>query len=267
MKKTVDNKIFSKFSNDNEDILMMSKFMDKYEKCQRNNILTHTKFHDLRQITLCMSIINAQKLNNVHVFGGINEAERSVLVCLPDYMYIDDLLQNDEVICAIRIKNLSKIELSHRDFLGSILGLMIERTLIGDICVHEEGADVLVLAEIADFLELNLVKVGKVPVQVSKISLDEVKLPMPEFRTIKGTISTPRVDAVLALGFGLSRTECTKYIARGIVLVNHKPCTKNDFEIHEGDKISMRGFGKIHITEFSGKSRKGRLFIEILKFI
>ncbi len=242
--------------------MLLAHGLDKLETCRMHQYLTSTRFLDLRGRTMVHQAVQQSGGMDALLFaGGYEDAERTVAVFFPDYM-----TQQEAKACApiavLRIVRQGRTALSHRDYLGSLMGLQIERECIGDILVHEQGADVVVLADVAAFLQLHLQKVGQQPVTVSAIGQDEVQLAAEQLTMRQGNVAAMRLDSVVAEVFGLSRGEAQAAVAKGLVFLNHLQCGKAEKLVAQGDKITLRGTGRANILELSGISRKGRQFLQ-----
>ena len=158
---------------------------------------------------------------------------------------------------------------SHRDLLGALMGLGIERETTGDIAMGEyrgaKFAYLAVLTEIADYIAANLESAGRVAIRV-RPSEEAPVLLAPEGEAMRLTVQNPRLDAVLAAACRLSRSEAQRLIAAGLVKLNHVPCLRDDARLGEGDLISARGYGRIRLTAFQGESRRGRLVLTAFRY-
>lgn len=193
------------------------------------------------------------------LFGGYEDAERKMIAFLPDY------INEDFPISVLNIKTPNIEKLNHRDFLGSILGLGIKREKCGDIIINEDSANIILHNDIAHFAADNLLRVGREGVSTSVILLDELTLPEKKFTQVTGTVSSPRLDAIVALFIKSGRNEACEFISSGRVFVNGICAMKNDAHLSGGEKISVRGKGK-GIVEFGGQSKKGRIFVVVNKY-
>lgn len=190
------------------------------------------------------------------LFGGYEDAERKMVAFLPDYA------EENFPISVLNILTPNLGRLSHRDFLGSLLGLGIKREKCGDIIINEDSASILLHSDIAQFAADNLLRVGREGVSTSVNSLDTLVLPEKEFSYITGTVSSPRLDAIVALFIKSGRSEAVEFISSGRVFVNGICAMKNDAHLSGGERISVRGKGR-GIVEFGGQSKKGRIFVTI----
>jgi RNA-binding protein YlmH len=192
--------------------------------------------------------------------GGVPEAERVICVFMPDYPVSHDLFR------FIRAGKAKQDTLTHRDYLGSLMGLGIKRDCIGDIFVHEGGADIVVLTEIAEFLMLEYKKAGRKQLTLRYISSDEIITGANDFTVITATVSSMRLDAIAGTIFKLSRSDSAELIKKGRILLNSTECLRPDKTVDEGDKITVRGKGKAEIVGIAGKTKKDRIRVEIKIF-
>lgn len=189
-------------------------------------------------------------------FGGYDGAERQMIAFIPEYEEPYYPLE------AIRIETPNITKLSHRDFLGSILGLGIKREKCGDIIINESCAYVILDSDVASFVANGLTKIGREGVRTTLIPLNEITVKEREFKSIKGTVSSPRLDAVISLFAGKGRNKASEAIAGGLVFVNGICVQKSDFRLCDGDIISLRGKGKATF-KMGGTSKKDRIFVTL----
>lgn len=224
-------------------------------RSEERGVLTHTPF---------LSPAEQYELKNAYFLplfcGGCENAERQMAFFLPDYMdsaYFDP----SEFINAVKI-TAKFSNLSHRDYLGSLMGLGITRESIGDIIVGGETAYLFCQSSVSSFIELNLEKAGRYGVRAQIVSLSDVPEREIKKKEVSFSVMSPRLDAVVGGMFSLSRTSASDFIREGLVTLNYTPCIKVDREVKCGDIISVRGKGKGEISEFGGQSRRGRTFIK-----
>ena len=145
----------------------MFKLIDKANTCLKNYEAKSTEFMNPFEIKNAMDIINSESDLKYHSDGGYEGAERSVLSIYPFYMEYEDI---EQPIKFIQIDGNFKFRsVSHKDYLGSLLGLGIKREKIGDILIHEEFCQVIVSSDICDYIVMNLTKVATNTVKVKEI--------------------------------------------------------------------------------------------------
>ena len=190
--------------------------------------------------------------------GGYKNAERVRVVFLnPGWGRYD----RAELFCAFRIIVPPQETLGHRDILGALMALGIERDTIGDII--ESPLTVICLPELSGYIDENFTKVGRAQVKLSKVDLSELAPREPSFTEKEDTVASLRLDAVLGAAFGLSRSKAAELIATGRVSLDHEPCIQPAKELREGALISVRGLGRAQLLECGGVSKKGRIFVRI----
>lgn len=185
------------------------------------------------------------------------------MINLPDYAF----LENEKPLTVIRaVKSEGSRELTHRDYLGSLIGLGIKREMVGDILVREDGADIICMSDFADFVLMNYCKAGRTNLSLSQVDIKDLIVPERKTQIITDTVASLRLDSIVASAFNLSRGKASEAISRGIVFVNHMETTKPDQQLSEGDRITLRGKGKAVLSEIGGKSRKDRQYIKIERY-
>lgn len=196
--------------------------------------------------------------------GGFPDAERKVCAFLPDWQEEADW---EPPFSALRCRWQSEDRLTHRDFLGSILGQGIDREKVGDILVGDGRCDLLVFRELTPYLLQNLAGAGRAKLRVEEIPLGDIEPPEKQVKILRDTVSSLRLDAVLSTGFSTSRGKAAEAIGAGRVEVNHRPCLKADRTVAEGDVFTCRGLGKCVLREVSGLSKKGRTMIVMERYL
>ena len=158
-------------------------------------------------------------------------------------------------------------KLSHRDFLGSLMGMGIVREKVGDILVAPGSADLLVLEGVADFLLQSWNSAGRAKLRVSAIEPENLHIPTVQRKEVRDTVSSLRLDAVAASGFRLARGKAAALIESGKVQLNWREGVKPDKLPEAGDVVSARGFGKFELSEVGGLTRKGRVSIVLRVYV
>ena len=251
-----------------KDEVITARIEDRISQCRDGYYVTSTGFLDTHEQALAIAASRQAAGVRTIMYGGYEEAERRMLVCIPRDLPVSDEEAVEGLISVLRVKlpAISR-ELSHRDYLGSLLGLGIERRLTGDILVRPDGADVLIVPSIAEFLVNELHRIGSVEVKTETVSLNELAVPEARFEYIRDSLSSVRLDSVVSSAFRLSRGKAAEAIRRGLVSVDHAECIKPDAAVQEGSSIVLKGKGKAILEETGGESRKGRIRIVIKRFI
>lgn len=192
----------------------------------------------------------------VAFFGGMDSAERKRALIHPSEW---EPAREDFQISLFEIHYSKKFaKIRHADVLGSLTGLGVKREKYGDILMAEGRVQFFAAAEIADFLRFHFNHVGKMPVTLAQKSPDEV-LPVREEWDVKTvTVSSLRLDAVLAAATAHPRKKIQADILHGAVKVNWTPVDEGSLLLEEGDVISYRGFGRLKLLEIGGRTKKGK---------
>jgi len=210
-------------------------------------------------------------------WGGYADAERKRAYILPEYMDISDgaferLLEEygfEPQIQALLITGSGYERLSHRDFLGSLIGLGIERAALGDIIVLPDGDKSAVAfcdSRIASFICAELTKVSRDKVRVSVTEIKEDFIPERKFVDINEPISSTRLDCIVCALCSVSRERASELISAGLVEIDFETEEKPDRRIEMPCVATVRGFGKYKLLRADAKTRKGRLRLEAKKY-
>ena len=156
----------------------------------------------------------------------------------------------------------SRDAFGHRDLLGALIHLGVGRECVGDILPTQDGAIVFVQSTVERTVREELRRVGRAAVSVGSAG-PETDCQAEQPAEITGTVSSPRVDAVLSLAMRLSREKAQALVRAGLVQRNHAPCPSVSALLQQGDVLSVRGFGRCVVARLGGASRKGRLFVTV----
>ena len=251
-----------------KDELITAKIEDRITQCRDGWYVTSTGFMDSHEQALAAAASRHAAGVRTHMYGGYKEAERRMLVCIPADLPLSAEEATEGLIRVLRVtKPAISRDLSHRDYLGSILGLGIERRLTGDILVRSDGADIFIVPDIEAFLLQEFRRVGNTEIKVQAADASEAIIPEARIEYIKDSVSSPRLDSIVSSAFRLSRSKAADAIKHGIVSVDHVECVKPDAILSEGSAITLKGKGKAVLEEIGGESRKGRTRVIIKRFI
>lgn len=210
------------------------------------------------------------------MWGGYEGAERKSLFFLPDYLLLclsstketapeeEMLALLDELaaeeIFAVRVVRSGFRTLNHRDYLGAIMGLGLERDALGDIALQKNGdAVVFCTKTVGNFLIESLTKVASDTVRCRPYEVDEEFTDGRNYQPIRDTVASPRLDAVVAALTNLSREQAQNAVRSGLVEVEYEPVERTDLLLTPPSVISVRGHGRFVLRGFDGETRKGRL--------
>jgi len=260
----MDRSNIEKIARTPEDKLLLAKVWDKIQSGIRKNIPASTCFLSPRELEMTRYLFGDAE--GLSAFGGYEGAERKMLVYLPDYLDESALFEEPPMVC-LRATFYEGDSPSHRDFLGALMGAGIARETVGDICVSKGSCDFFVTEEVAPYLLQNFIGAGRTKVRLQAISLEEVQVPQPETMEIRDTLASLRLDSVISSGFRIGRSLAAQYVTAGKAAIDGLPCEKPDKTVSEGSKISVRGLGKIRLSNINGKTKKDRISVVIHRYV
>jgi len=242
-----------------------ARIRDIFTIARKNREKKASNFLDPGQQQIALDVARSFPGMDFYFDGGHEEAERKILVAYPEDLRDEPFMLP---LGALRVTPRDPDEYpGHRDYLGAILGLGINREKIGDILVGKRNADVIVKQEIMEYIGLNLIKVGNVPVDVDEISLKELLQPEGPYKELKGTVASLRLDAVAGIAFGISRSKMAPFIKGENLRLNFRVVKDPATPVKEGDVISANRLGRAKIVEVGGQSKKGRTYVKVHRFI
>lgn len=244
------------------DETLKARIEDRISLCALRRTPCFLGFLDERQADLSEKIARNLGIQSFMLWGGYENAQRRVFGVFPQ-----DLAPDSECfpVVSIYISFRKDDSLSHRDFLGALMGLGIKREAVGDILVGEGQCVLFCKEEMAGFIRSQLVKVGRTGVKV----LESEEFPLPEgqrFEELSFTVASERLDCAVACLARSSREKSRQLFPLGLVTLNYKMEKSPSTVIREGDKISIQGYGKFIIDQIGPETKKGRLKLAVRKY-
>ena len=223
------------------------------------NAVRFSRFLDPSMIPLAKS---AAKAWDVHVclWGGYDAAERCVAA-----FSTDQGVTNYPVVCLKADWDARYGSASHRDLLGAQMGLGLERDCLGDIVMGENCAYLFVHAESMRYVKDNLTLAGRCTLNLCEVSGVQA-VPDPKGKTVRVTVSSMRLDALVSSAYKMGRSQAQALIERGLVKLNHIPTLKADAKVPDNALISARGYGRMKVVGAPGETKKGRLGVELFVY-
>lgn len=241
-----------------DDYAVTRRFEDLSNQADRKGIVLFSDFLNMNEISLlyqCKDVL----ATNFTLYGGYEGAERQMVAFQPDALYYN---WEFPIVC-IKYTPISEKyaqALSHRDVLGALMHLGIERYLIGDILFQKKEILVFCHEKIADYLLQELSKIKRTQVMGQVYMPKELSV-TPEFEEAQGNIASNRLDAFISHVCKLSRAKATEYILGENVFIDGKLISNYSVKLSEGNIVSLRGYGKLRITEIGGMTKKGRIWM------
>lgn len=261
----MDRNHIDKIATNPDDRMLLAKLWDKVNAGMRRNIPANTCFLSAREQEMARYLFG--DVPGLFAFGGYEDAERKMLVYLPDYLEDTSLYGADAPLVCLRATYFEGDELSHRDFLGALMGFGLGRETVGDICVAKGSCDFFVTAEVAPQILQCFLSAGRTKLHLSQIPLEQASIPAPEVKEIKDTLASLRLDSVISSGFRIGRSLAAQYVSTGKAAIDGLPCVKPDKPVSEGAKISVRGLGKIKLEQINGRTKKDRISVTIYRYV
>jgi RNA-binding protein YlmH len=206
----------------------------------------------------------AKKLESVSVIfdGGFESAERKRAVIFPVFMQAESM---DTKVSLFKIEVIGSGEVTHSQVLGSLMGLKIDRSIIGDIVVDETGVFFASCSEFDPFLKENFTKVGRYEIHLELV--EEKMVHNPQFEEMEMIVSSMRLDVVVKALIATSRSKAEEYLDAGFVQLNHVVDKKPSRTCHVGDLLSIRKYGRFKLIEVKKTTKRGKFVLVVSKSI
>lgn len=248
--------------SDSDERLILAKAIDRLELAKKTYTPEFTIFMDPYKAYSIRDML----LNNdcdIFVYGGYEDSERVKVGFFPEFSTVD---VREFPIKAVEISYNSQFSraLSHRDFLGSILGLGITREKTGDIIIEEGRAVAFTDSDIADYIAVNLERVGHTKVRVKILESFKPKPKEPQEKRL--TVASLRIDALLSGALNISRGRAADLIKGEKAFINWKKVISVSHIVKENDVVTLRGVGRVKINEVMGTTKKDRILINVSVF-
>ncbi len=260
---------------DDEDKRRFANAIDRADRARAGHGLTYAGFFDPRQQALLRPVLDRAGYRYLLDTGAAGEADRAVFLFLPDYYEGMDLGMLRELeeypLAAVEIKvtglRQSGKELSHRDYLGTLMGLGIRRETIGDLFPTESGCTFAAMQDVVGHITASLDKVSSPGATTERCGFERL-IPTPsQVKGIKSTVASLRLDSVIAEAFSVSRSDAQDAIRRGLVSVNYLECRSVSEDVSQGDILRWQGKGKAKLVTCGGLSRKGNTIVVIHRYV
>lgn len=262
-----------------EEQIIYSHFNDLSILANKRNRPVFSAFLNLNEMELIYKLLENKGIPEsvfkeyVVIFGGYKDAERRMVCFLPETVY-KEVEEKDFPIECIKISPINKKfcdALTHRDFLGTVMGIGIERNQIGDIIVKKDDTEgfctgyVFCCQDKAPLL-LDITKVCHTSVCAETINGEKLSL-LQKYKDIHSSVSSIRLDTIVAVAVKMSRSKCLYLVKDGNIHINGRLCTQSSKILCDGDIISIKGYGKYKIELSQSVTKKGRYHITVKQYI
>ncbi|WP_028398933.1 RNA-binding protein [Ectobacillus panaciterrae] len=244
-------------------------FVDKVAEWKEGAEFYHktklTDFLDPREQQIITSLIGSHSDVSVQFYGGASGTERKRALISPSYVVPEE---GDFQVEILQIEYAAKFfTIEHRQVLGALMSLGLKREKYGDILVQGETVHIAAAKEVSDYIIMNLQSIGRAKVSLTTIPAHQIAHIQEEWSEKTGTVSSLRLDVLIAEMFHVSRQKVQPLIKNGLVKVNWKTVEQPSFECFAGDIFSVRGYGRSKLLSIDGKSKrdKWRVMYGLLK--
>ncbi len=256
--------------HDDPDKLLEARIGDMLDKAARDHGYVYSAFLDERQCAaaerLCRTMTDQIGGGEIlyRLWGGYDGAQRKMLCVYSEYC--SDYIMQDYPIKCLTFTYRREDKLTHRDFLGSFMGMRLKREVTGDIIIKEGITQCFVTEIAAKLICSEVAKIGRTGVKITDDRPFELDA-SPSLREINGSIASLRLDCVVSLAAGVSRGNAVKLIRSEKVSVNHIGAFSPSEILKEGDILSVRGSGRYVLSSVGELTKKGRLHVTLHKYI
>lgn len=251
-----------------QEQIVKARLKDLAQRAYRQNVYTFSSFLTPAELVWLEEIRNDIDYISFNTYGGGDLCDRQ-MVCFGQ----EDMFgyKPSFPISIIKVEPLiDKFSdvLNHRDFLGAIMNLGIERNILGDILVKDNKRGYIYCSDtIAEFLCENLTKIKHTNVKCTVLSLfDDLPELKPTLKDLSLVVASPRFDAIVSAVAKLSRTESLNLFKSKKVTLNGMLCERNSMNLKENDIFSLRGYGKFIYMGCGNETRKGRIYVYLKQY-
>ena len=234
--------------------LLIARINDLFSLCDKHCEMKCSDFLDGGELAVIEDEFQIPYGYNTLFFGGYENAERKVLCVFPEWQEPEE---SEVPISVIRFDVPKFRKLTHRDYLGTLMSLGIDRSKTGDILTDDEGAYVFVMSDIAEYVARNVNKIANAGVNTKIVDMADFIPPKPKTTEKMCVCASLRLDAVVAATLNISRGNTE----------NHREVLDRSKQVGEGDLLSIRNYGRFILKDIGNNTRKGRLHITVEKFV
>lgn len=249
---------------DTGERLLLARINDLFVMCDKHCEAKFSPFLDGGELALIEDEFRIPYGYNTMIFGGYDEAERKIFAVFPEWQEAD---KAEFPLVAVRFDVPKFRALTHRDYLGTLMSLGIDRNKTGDILIDADGAYAFVTADIADYVVRNVAKIANIGVKGHIVDMSDFVPPVAKMADKMCVCASLRLDAVIAAALNISRSAAEKLIASGYVKVNHRETIDRSKLLGAGALVSVRNYGRFILKDMGNNTRKGRLHITVSKFV
>lgn len=244
----------------NEQELCAKRLLDLSKQADIKGIVTFSDFLNLNELNIYHTKKNTFYCNT-EVFGGYDSAERQMIAFIPDALMFEWTYPIRCIHISPKYPKFAE-KLTHRDILGALMHLGIERKCLGDILCFENNYYVFCDDTICDFIFAELTKIRNTIVDLSEETEFTHLQANIAFEEQYDTIPSNRIDAIIAKAYHLSRSEAAALLAAEKVFINGKCITNCNQSCSDHAIVSVRGKSRFIFEDCNTTSKKGKLRVK-----
>lgn len=247
-----------------DETLLAKRFIDLSRQAQQKGIVIFSEFLNLNELNIFRQNIS-NLYSDFEIFGGYESSERQMIAFLPDALCYT---WNYPISC-LKILPVNKKfaeKLNHRDVLGSLMNLGIERFKIGDILLDEPLIYVFCHETIAEYVKEQLTRIRHTVIQTEQIIPSEINVEVKK-ELAEGIVTSNRLDSIISCVCKISRSQASQWIRGGKVFINNRETLQTTYACKPQELISVRLVGRFRFLDCVGETKKGRLKIRYEKYI
>lgn len=250
--------IYQHFKKDEQ--LFIDKCLEWKQRVEDTYTPYLTPFLTPREQLISQSLFSKQDVVHIHFFGGFVGSEK-----VRAYLTIEETITLDAFdLAAYNIVYPKKFALlKHHQILGSLLGSGLKRAYIGDIVTNGCDWHVILAKQVGQYAQQNVQKIGSITTRLEQISMDKVLTPLEQSVDVYETVSSLRIDTLIAKVFGLSRQKAKELVERGDVSMNWKEEKRTTIEMAEQDVLSIRRYGRVMLWQINGLSKQSKVKVHL----
>lgn len=243
-----------------EEELLKNRYRELAERAYKQNIYTYTGFLSVADQSVLWEMEKELSYIPFRLFGGVEGTERMMAG-----FGAEEVLGYKEPfpVCCIRILPLQKKfaeALSHRDYLGALMNLGIERDVLGDIMVRDAVAYVFCMEGMAEHIINTITRIRHTSVRCERLE-EAPEFLAPQYTECQDAVASRRIDVMVALVYHLSRSQASELFVEQKISVNGRVYANHSYMLKDGDTVSVRGYGRFVFERELGRTKKGKLLI------
>lgn len=247
---------------DSDEILLRKRLSELADKSYNNSQYLFTGFLSAAELDVYYHMERDLSYVPVTEFGGTADCERMMLrFGSEEFCGYEERFPIQCIEIAPLVEKFGE-ELGHRDYLGALMNLGIERSTLGDIIIDGKHAFLFCTEKMAPYITENMVQVRHTNVRCRIAEkIPESTVTRLERKNVQ--VSAARADSITAKVYNLSRSESVELFRAKKVFVNGRLSENNGGQLKPADKVTVRGFGRFQFVGISGETRKGKLNVEV----